>query len=193
MPIDPEQQAQNLRIRALELSPPGQGPAGPAGPKGDPGATGAKGATGATGAQGPAGVQGPKGDPGAQGVKGDTGAQGPVGAPTRLAQTIAGSTLAAGSTSYTLSSVPTGKVVVFSIGLVFRIPSNGQYCVAQVFDGATQIGTDQVASAGATAGGTIVPVTVVTAGYVFAAVPTLKLYANVATPVDGFKLQGIAY
>lgn len=69
-----------LRVRALELTPPGSGP------KGDPGPTGPTGATGPAGVQGPKGDTGSAGPAGAQGAtgpagpKGDTGPQGPAGA-----------------------------------------------------------------------------------------------------------------
>jgi len=93
VPLNPsEEEALKLRVRALELSPPGagptgpQGPTGPAGPQGPKGDTGTAGSAGAQGPPGATGPQGPKGDPGAastvpgpQGPAGATGPQGPAG------------------------------------------------------------------------------------------------------------------
>lgn len=132
------------------------------------------------------------GPQGIQGIQGIQGVQGPAGAPTKLAQTIAGSTLPVGTTSVTLTSVPTAKTVLFTIPIVFRIPSANQYCVAQIFDGATQVGTDFNASS-SNAGGQVMMATVAITGYTFTATPTLKLYANVSTPMDAAKLMGLSY
>jgi hypothetical protein len=166
-----------LRIRALELSPPGAGPAGPQGPAG---------ATGATGPQGP---------------KGDTGAQGPSGtSPTPLALAIAGRTLPVGPTSINLTAVPVAKVVQFVVPLVLRVPSAGawngnvaQSVTAQVFDGATQVGSDVLAVGISTGDSQAISILVAVSGKSFTATPTLKLTATAATVMDTAGLMGMSW
>lgn len=190
-----------LRVRALELTPPGAGAQGPPGPTGPAGATGAQ---GPAGPKGDTGSQGPKGDAGAQGVqgpKGDTGPQGPAGtSPLPLSLAIAGRTLAAGATTITLTGVPTGKVVQYIIPLVLRVPSAGawngnvaQSVIAQLFDGSTQVGNDVVAMGISTGDSQAVSVLVAVSGKTFTAVPTLKLTASVATPMDATSLMGMSW
>jgi hypothetical protein len=202
--IDQAEESLKLRLRALEVSPPGAGPQGPQGPAGPAGATGAQGPAGAAGAAGATGAQGPKGDPGAQGPqgpKGDTGATGSAGAPpTKLTQAIAGQTLPVGTTNVTLTAVPTGKVAMFMIPVVFRVPAGGswngnayQSCTARVMDGTTQVGTDVIASSGPTGDSQPFTITVAVGGYTFAATPVLRLITTAATVMDAAQLMGIAY
>lgn len=192
------EQAIKLRVRALELTPPGAGPAGPTGPQGPIGATGPAGAQGSTGAQGPTGATGPQGPAGAQGPKGD---QGPAGtSPTSLAQTINAQSLAVGTTTITLTAVPTGKIVQLVIPMVLRVPSAGawngntyQTCTVQLFDGATKVGIDLLAVGVATGDSQPVSVTIAASGVSFVTVPTLKITATAVTAMDQAKLMGMVW
>ena len=174
MSTDAEFEALRLRVRALELTPPGAGPTGPPGPQGAPG---------------PTGPQGPKGDTGSAGAP-----------PSKLTQTLTGQTLPVGTTNITLTAVPTGKVAAFTVPLVLQVPAAGtwngnnyQTCIARVFDGSTQVGTDLVASSGPTGDSQPVTLTVGVGGYTFTATPVLRLITTAATAVASAQLLGVAF
>lgn len=166
MPIDPEQENLRRRIRALEVTPAGAGSVGP---------------------------QGPKGDTGAQGPPGAAGAPGPAMTITRLAQNISGRTLPQGTTSISLTAIPTGKLVQLFMSITFRIPAGSQYCQIQIFDGVTQVGSAAM-SQSAPSGAQHMSITHAVGGWTFTATPELRLWANVAsTPIDTFMVTGVAF
>lgn len=115
--------------------------------------------------------------------------------PAAISQVISGRSLTAGvSTAITLSAVPTGKLVSFSIGLPYRFPTGGAHFTnSQMFDGTTQVGNDLIMAASVSGGAQNLSVTLTIGGYVFTAVPTLKLYASTVITLDATKLMGIAW
>jgi hypothetical protein len=164
--IDPVIESLKLRIRALELAPPGQGPIGP---------------------------QGPKGDTGPAGPKGDTGAQGPVGAPTAFQETLAGRTLNAGNNDIMLTSVPLNKQSTFYGNLVCRIPASNVSVAIQLFNGPTQVGTNLTWTTGPTSGGFIITASLMAVARVFTAVPRLMIYVSSNTVFDEGRIYGMAF
>jgi len=164
--IDPVIESLKLRIRALELAPPGQGPMGPQGP------------AGATGPQGPAGA---------------TGAVGPVGTPTAFQETLAGRTLIGGNNDFMLGSVPLNKQVTFYGNLVCRMPNSGNSVAIQLFNGPTQVGTNLTWTTGGSSGGFIITASLMAVARVFTATPRLMIYASVPTVFDEGRIYGFAY
>lgn len=111
-----------------------------------------------------------------------------------ISQTIAAQALATGANNqWTLTSVPTGRLVAFSAPIVDRM-AQGQYVVNQVFDGATNVSGDIVATAGGTSGGGAILVTLVVMGYKFTNTPVLKAFSSSpGQTMDAIVIRGLAW
>lgn len=111
-----------------------------------------------------------------------------------ITHTVPATSLATGANNqWTLTGIPTGRVVAFSAAIVDRI-NQAQYVVNQVFDGTTNVSGDVVASSSTTGGSANMLVTLVIMGYRFTNTPVLKVFAsNSGQTMDAIVFRGIAW
>jgi hypothetical protein len=111
-----------------------------------------------------------------------------------ITHTVPSVSLVAGANNqWTLTGIPTGRLVAFSAAIVDRM-AQGQYVVNQVFDGTTNVTGDVVASSGSTAGASNMLVTMVIMGYRFTNPPVLKVFASSSgQTMDAIVFRGIAW
>lgn len=105
----------------------------------------------------------------------------------------AGALATGANNQWTLTGIPTGRLVAFSAPIVDRM-AQGQYVVNQIFDGTTNVTGDVVATAGATSGGGAILVTLVLIGYRFTNPPVLKVFSSSANQtMDAIYFKGLAW